>query len=185
MHFPHTRHFQRYEYVLEKGYVKDKVVMDVGAGTGYGSSILGGNAKMVFAVEKNGNFREMFTSSVVVPVPEDFYNMSKKVDVCVAIEVFEHMLNPRKFVRKLAEIGEYVFLTTPLAKVTGRTRNPVHVAEYSKEDFEKIVEEEFEILDRCCQKSNLDIVARTSPNGCSYDGGHVVQMLWARSRNGR
>ena len=182
MDFPHSRHYQRYEYVLQRGFVDDKVVIDVGAGSGYGSNILSDKAKMIYAVDTK--IPGYIITPKVLPIKENIYDIVKKVDVCIVIEVFEHMQDPRGFIKKISELCDYAFITTPLAEKTGRTRNQEHIAEYSKEDFDRIVGKEFDILEKMYQKSNLDIVFSAKPNGDTFDVGHVVQMLWARSKNG-
>lgn len=184
MDFPHSRHFQRYEYIAEREFTRDKTVMDVGAGSGYGSRILCSIAKRVYAVDPKIVSRQVFSTNVI-PVPDSIYDITVKVDICVAIEVFEHMQDPRGFVKKISELCEYAFFTTPLAKRTGETRNQEHIKEYSKEDFIEIVGEQFEIIERVCQKSDLTIVPDAEPNGDSFKKGHVVQMVWCRSKNGK
>ena len=191
MDYSYTRHYQRYEYVVIRDWVTGKSVMDVGCGTAIGSFILSAKAKSVAAVDpslvefigKKFIYLSNTHASMcaVTFCPMRFESMHK-VDVAVAIEVFEHFENPRNSVRKLSSLCDYCFFTTPLAKVTGKTENPDHVAEYSKEDFEGIVGESFEILERKYQTSDMRILDEANSNGSSYDHAHVVQMLWTRSK---
>jgi len=192
MNYEWVRHYQRYEYVVIQGRVIDAVVADVGCGQfPLGSYALAYSAKRVFAIDPKAvslkgvphfgvfkNYRDR-----VVIVKKDFFNFGVKVDVAIAIEAFEHMPEPRKFIVHLAGICDHAFITTPLAKITGRTRNPLHVAEYSAKDFNEIVGEHFDVIQKSYQSGNLAITRTASPNGDSYNVGHVVQMLWCRSKH--
>jgi len=122
----------------------------------------------------------------VVIVKEDLFEFCGKVDVVTAIEIFEHMPDPGKFIKHLAQMCTYAFITTPLALETGTTSNPAHIAEYSSKDFDGIVGEYFNIEEKVYQTGDLRIVDAIETRGCdSYCSSHVVQMVWARSKYGR
>lgn len=190
--YPWTRHFQRYEYVVKMGYVTGKTVLDVGAFTGYGAIRLVETAKRVIAIDPD------LPPEISTPLPMPYIYSTRlkgikgdiygtpaellEVDVTVVIEVIEHNKDDDMFVKKLAELGEYCFLTTPLAKTTGPTGNEYHFVEYSHEDLVKVVSKEFVVLDVKYQLGNMDIVDEAQPNGSSMDYNHVVQMLWMRRR---
>jgi predicted RNA methylase len=192
MNFPFTRHFQRYEYITRSGYIDDKTVLDLGCGTiGTGAYLLTSRAKFVIAIDKKvvpsltvGLNMDSHSDRLVF-VCGDLYNFDRREDVVVAIEVFEHMEDPKGFISHTSGICDYAFITTPLAETTEKTKNLEHVFEYSSRDFDGIVEDKFEILDKVYQHGDLSITKEAKSNGCSFDYGHVVQMVWARSRNGR
>ena len=191
MNFPYIRHYQRYEYVVNSGYVDDRTVVDLGCGVnGVGPFLLTSRAKFVYAVDSAIDLTKVFgfndnahTDRLLV-IKGDLFEFEMKVDVAVAIEVIEHMENVDRFVSHVARICNYAFMTTPLVETTGKTGNPVHVLEYSAEDFDRIVGEKFEILDKVYQHGDLSITKEAKPCGDSFDSNHVVQMVWARSRNG-
>lgn len=192
MNFPWTRHAQRYEYIVRNGYIEDKTVVDLGCGIPMGTYALSAVAKRVYGVDLELDLLgkvPVWTFNAARPdrvflIKDNLFVFQHKVDVCVAVEVFEHMFSPGELIEHMASIGEYAFITTPLAKVTGKTRNAEHIAEYSAKDFEQIVTNRFDIVDRRYQLGDLQIVNKASPNGDSIDLGHVVQMLWCK-RNGR
>jgi cyclopropane fatty-acyl-phospholipid synthase-like methyltransferase len=156
-----------------------------------GAYALAYDAKMVFAIDHNAlslsviphfdvfhNYKDK-----VVIVKEDLFDFIGRVNVATAIEVFEHMPDPGKFISHLSKICEYAFITTPCVPETHKTRNPDHVAEYSGKDFDGIVGTGFEIIDKKYQTADLRIVDETEIRDCdSYCTSHVVQMVWARSR---
>ena len=195
--YPYVRHFQRYEYITTKGFVTNKTVADIGCGNLLGTGIFAGEASTIYAIDpKIEDTKKEFGG--VVPM---FFTCSRKretqiyllsilienfntpVDVCTAIEVFEHMSDPVKFISKLSELAPYIFLTTPLVKKTGKTKNPDHVAEYSNADFKRIIETKYDILELVYQHADLTIVPTAKPRGCSMDIDHVVQMAWCRRKD--
>ena len=192
MNYPWCRHHQRYEYVINMGYVRDKIVIDVGSGLPYGAIAMTSSAKLVYAVDpKVGEVLGKIILSMsprntvrdnVKLVACNIFDVKKKVDVCIAVEIFEHMEDPALFVAKLSTLCSYAFITTPLARTTEVTPNQEHVAEYSARDFDKIVGRSFEIESKVYQTADLRIEKETMPNGCSFQDGHVVQMAWCKSR---
>ena len=188
VHYPWTRHRQRYEYVLMRGWVSDKVVVDIGAGTCEGSYSLSHKANVVFAVDTSEFTKQvgrMLVPSFVgaradrlVIVNSDLFDFVGSVDVAVVIEVFEHIPEPQKLIDHLAGICRNMFITTPLALVTGKSRNGAHIKEYSVKDFESVVGTRFNILERNYQTADLRIIDKPEFGGDSFDLGHVVQMLW-------
>lgn len=154
--------------------------MDVGCGTAYGSDVMSRRAKFIFAVDPEA--RACPQKVNMVPIAKNIFNVRKKVDVCIAIEVIEHVPNPTQFVKHLSTLCDWAFITTPLALKTGKTRNRFHVAEYSKEDFRCMVSTAFNILETRYQLGDLGIVDEAAPNGDSDDDNHVVQMVWCKKR---
>ncbi len=191
MDYPYARHAQRYEYPGAKGFITNKTVMDIGCGATEEPVILSIHAKLVFAVDTI-QLRQSIQLMVpkncqvnrIVKVPCSVYKFYEQCDVAVAIEVFEHVSNPKRFINHIADHCKELFITTPLAKITGKTSNPDHVKEYSNRSFRRCVETRFDIIEQKFQLSNLEVVDNAQPNGDSYNTGHVVQMLWCRRHNG-
>lgn len=189
LNYCHVRHMQRYEYILTRNYVLNKTVVDIGCGNNIGTYALSSIATKVYGVDRISLLRDNYLIVLEGAKPEnikffecDLFDFKLQVDVCVAVEVFEHILEPQKLIRHLASLGEWLFITTPLVESTGRTVNMEHVAEYSSKDFDKIISKEFNIVEKVYQKSNLEISYDVSPNGDSFNPGHVVQMVWARRK---
>ena len=197
MNYPWTRHYQRYEYVIQKGYVTDRNVVDIGCGFPIGSTIMTSVAESVIAIDKKLDKNKTYTMPQVnsfmgkPPRPSriklwkgGYEQIDKWYDVATAIEVFEHV-NPINFIFKLGFCCEYLFLTTPLAKTTGPTRNKNHIAEYSHKEFVNIVTHRFDILEETYQTSDLVISNKGKYTGDSYNPQHTVQMLWCRNKGSK
>ena len=193
MNFPWVRHWQRYEYIIQKGYVEGKVVADIGCGIPFGSYAMidpspcpgRKTASAIFAVDLNVCHITNFVSPDLYIVRKNLYDFHIKVDVCVAVEVIEHMAEPYKFINHMASLCKNLFITTPLSDTTRKTRNSDHVSEYSARDFDAIINKRFEIVDKKYQLGDLSIVDKAKYSGDSMDANHVVQMVWCKRKNGK
>ena len=191
-----TRHVQRYEYVVAMGYVKNKNVIDIGAGSGYGSAIMSMEAKMVLALDPNTKSFSKEQSKIAFPwshpaiqpskiftIQHSLYDVDfKPQDVGVAIEVIEHNQSDEVFMERVSKVCRYLFITTPMVEKTGKTTNLYHLREYSHEDFVKVVGKKYNILDKAFQ-NNLAITSEMpEPRGDSMNPNHIVQMLWCKRK---
>lgn len=188
---------QRYEYAVQKGYVTDKAVLEVGFGPGNGAMLMSTFAKSVMGIDINcpgmdvagGQmlYVQTFTGYHVERVNlccADVFDLDENLhfDVATAVEVFEHVADPGKFSWKLSKLVDWLFVTTPLALETGPTGNPEHVAEYSCADFVSCLLPYWDIVDLVFQHGDLTIDRRGVPGGTSMFTNHVVQMAWCRNR---
>ena len=197
--YPVTRHFQRYEHVIEQGYVTDKLVLDVGCSFGVGTGMMGYFAKAVIGIDPClkaafENEYKWFAPSYSFPgkgiqsiefYPVSWENINVKptqLDVVVAMEIIEHLKNPEEFLEFAAKVGTHLFLSTPLARITGPTDNPAHIKEYSHKDLISLVSKKFKVLETAYQTADLRIVSAAKSNGSSIARGHVVQMLWCKRK---
>jgi len=199
VNFPWVRHYQRYEYLVNMGYITNAVVADVGCSYfPLGAYAMATFAKTVFAIDpyakpikgvsacSNVECFGIFIvdNEKVIIVPESIFDFVGKVNVAVACEVFEHMPDPGKFIKHLSRMCEYAFITTPLVSETRKTRNPEHVAEYSAKDFDGIVGEGFDVESKVYQTGDMQILDRIECRDCdSFCLGHIDQMVWARSKH--
>lgn len=190
MNFPLTRHYQRYEYIIQSGIVEGKNVLDVGCGYGYGTMILAKSAKNILGIDpilgKNAKmaYMECYRPRKAVQIDFmecDIFDFKPNItfDVAVAVEVFEHVPDPVAFIERLAEISEEIFLTTPLAQETAPTRNPEHVNEYTNEDFLSVIETKYTPQLVLFQDGAMNISFSGKYTGDSMEVTHTVQMCHA------
>ena len=196
MEFPIVRHLQRYEYITECGYVTDKTVLDIGCGNAQGTALLVNFAKEAVGMDPRfvGKEGAVHVSTYACPgrtagkihlLPSRWeeVNVAKsQVGVVVAVEIIEHLVNPKEFLKFAATVGDHLFITTPLAKKTAPTDNSEHVTEYSKQSMQGMLKKEFNILKVTYQHADLRITDDAVANGSSLHKGHVVQMYWCQSK---
>ena len=142
-------------------YAKDKSVVDIGCGHGYGSDFLSnGIAKTVLGIDTDLKAIEYARAHYARP------NLSFRVvdvcsnesigefDVAISFEVLEHLVNVDAyltFVRRcLNERGSF-FLSTPnrlfaeRVYVGGKSPNPLHVKEYTPTECLELLQRYFEV----------------------------------------
>ena len=141
----------RYVYTLT--YAKDKAVLEIGFGSGFGAYYLSQHGvKSVFAIDPDGravdfarrNFRAKNLHFQKAKI-EDL-KISRKFDVAVSFEVIEHLEKPEIMlvkVKKLLKRSGIFLVSTPnraLSSYDGdKPTNPYHVREYFGDEFYKLL----------------------------------------------
>lgn len=194
MNYPWTRMFQRYEYVMQKGYITDKRVVDVGCGGIQCPIALTKLAASVVGVDPG--LDKMESPYFVMPprirpelatfIRKSIFDVDVKGDVVLAIEVLEHMREPIVFIKRIAEVAPFAFITTPLRLGEMHTRNPQHVKEYSISEFRSMLHPFFTVEDPRYQTASLEIVNTVLKIDELYfdslDDNHIVQMAWCKRK---
>ena len=103
---------------LERRQVFGECVVDVGCGAGYLHSLIGERFSRYVGVDvvrydefpRDAEFCYFDLDTARIPLPDN------SADLVAAVEVIEHLENPRDFMRKLVRLakpGGYVLVTTP------------------------------------------------------------------------
>ncbi len=149
-------HLARYALVVGDA---DKIVLDVGCGSGHGSNNLARKFKRVCGVdvsegaikyakenwqEKNIDF--VVGSGINIPFPRDTF------DVVVAFEVFEHIEKWESFLQEIKRVLKKdgkLYISTPNKDIyspgTAKPINPHHFFEMTESEFKKAISDVFEI----------------------------------------
>lgn len=144
-------HISRYYTALEL--VKDKVVLDIACGSGYGTKILSESARQVIGVD--------ISADAVAYAQANFSNGSKTdyrvgdgveipvetgtIDVLVTFETIEHIEDYRQFLKEAKRVlrpGGIMLLSTPndLEFAEG---NHFHVHEFKLSELQSLLKENF------------------------------------------
>lgn len=159
---------ERYKFALN--YVKDKRVLDIACGTGYGSAmlLLECKAKEVFGVDIDKNtilnnrqyykdLKNLFFlqgSASVLDFKDNYF------DVTVSIETLEHLTEPLSFLKEIKRVTKpngTIIISTPLNETENRftPSNPYHVREYSKKELIELFDYYFLEYEFFFQKNTL------------------------------
>lgn len=159
-------HLQRYNYF--KNYYKDKVVLDLACGAGYGSEIIKNfGAKEVIGVDISSDAVEFAKSNYSNEKLnffelnyKDIASLKKKFDLIVSFETIEHLPDQGDFLEKIGEVlvdGGQVICSTPnrLRYSNQGIINEFHMTELSIEEFRNLFSKHFKVLKEFGQKESI------------------------------
>lgn len=175
-------HLIRYE--LAKSFVRDKKVLDIACGSGYGSNILSmAGAKSVCGVDISyaavENARKKFTNNNLIYKTGDAENLTdleSDFDLAVSFETIEHLKNPEKFldgIKKALKNDGLFLVSTPNFEVSGN-KNPYHVKEYTRTEFDSLLRRYFKNVDILNQENAIASMITVS-------GDYPVKLMKSES----
>lgn len=149
-HMVYGEHIVRYQAATDL--VKGKVVLDIAAGSGYGTAELAQTAKMVYGVDldedavayanknyasKNITFIE--GSGTSIPLEEN------SVDVVVSFETIEHIEAYEDFMREVVRVlkPDGLFILSTPNDIEFPENNHYHVHEFEENELLKLVKKSF------------------------------------------
>ena len=147
-------HIARYEFAQK--YVKDKIVIDVACGSGYGSRILKeGGAKNVVGIDNSPDAieyaQEKCRGMDIKFHLDDAVNLTRygKADIIVSFETIEHLKEPECFLQEVLGTmyhdGTFI-VSTPCregGKLGATPQNKFHYQEWSLLEFERLLKSYF------------------------------------------
>ncbi|MBC7694681.1 MAG: class I SAM-dependent methyltransferase, partial [Burkholderiales bacterium] len=145
-----------HRYALAKQITKDKIVLDIASGEGYGSFLLSNDAKKVYGVDidlesvehakkkyaNSKNLEYLCGSTSKIPLPDH------SIDVVVSFETIEHHdqhdMMMQEILRVLKEDG-YLLISSPEKSIYKRRdpNNPFHIKELSFDEFKNLINKYF------------------------------------------
>jgi SAM-dependent methyltransferase len=145
----YNEHISR--YLFAKQFIKEKKVLDLGCGTGYGSNVMAKVARKVVGVDISKEAiiyaNEHFNTRKVSFHSEDCARLGladKSFDVVVSFEVIEHIKDYTALIKEAKRVltnnGIFI-LSTPNKKMTeehGET-NPYHIHEFYYDELEHLL----------------------------------------------
>lgn len=144
-------------YVFASKYVRNKIVLDVACGAGYGSHFLAtSGAKRVFGVDIDKRAvsfaKEYYTHPRVTYIQGDITNLpfpDEFFDVIISFETIEHLPQPEACVREIRRVlkDNGIFIcSTPNIKYTKHP--PYHLHEFYPNEFFDLLESNFREVKR-------------------------------------
>lgn len=167
----YDEHMIRYE--LAKGFVQGKTVLDIACGSGYGSNILAkAGAEKVTGMDVDEDAldgaRKKFISDNLEFKKGNGLDLGEYgFDVVVSFETIEHLQEGEKFLSELAKAVKddgTVIISTPNKEVF-LEKNPYHVREYTKEEFENLLKKYFSDFKIIEQHNGMASFLKIGENG--------------------
>lgn len=173
-----SEHLHR--YALAAALCSGKSVLDIACGDGYGSNLLADKAKSVTGVDidtvtvelaqrkyKKPNLEFKSGSADKIPFPD------RSFDMVVSFETLEHHDKHTEMMQEIKRVlvpGGFCLISTPDKRVysDGKNyKNPFHVKELYKEEFEALLKESFNYVVMLKQQfiTGSLIVPANSPSG--------------------
>lgn len=152
-----AEHLERYQYAMQ--YAKNKKVLDIAGGSGYGTYLLAteGEANEVHSVDldeaavKYADIKYKHSSiqrkvgNAVTYVQESYY------DLIVSFETIEHVDDYHTFLdnlyKSLVKNGSLIISSPVVQHTTHHNLNKYHNIEWSFNDFQKLLQDKFDIQD--------------------------------------
>jgi len=165
--FLRAEHEARYQ--LASRLTQGALVLDIAAGSGYGSYALATQgAKRVVGVELDSAAVAAAQSKFIAPNLEyrqgsgdDLSGLGEIFDTIVSFETIEHINQDRRFLEELdchLAPGGTLIISTPNRHISNpgkslmdKPENPFHVREYTREEFRALLAEQFEVKESFLQ----------------------------------
>ena len=145
----HKEHELRYDWVKE--FVRNKAVLDIACGTGFGSYKLadeGGAAKITaWDIDKKtiqyASLKNKHSNIVFEVKNAEEFDGHKQFDVIISFETIEHLSKPESFLNNINRalvINGVCFISTPISDVTENTQpgNIYHQREWGFKRFQEL-----------------------------------------------
>jgi 2-polyprenyl-3-methyl-5-hydroxy-6-metoxy-1,4-benzoquinol methylase len=148
------QHQSVYRYASR--FIKDKIVMDMGCGSGYGTNYLAHYARQIKGLDIDSkaikqakeNFKRKNLSYEVLNLKST--KIKNKFDVVISFQVIEHITDVDSYLQFITNVltkGGIAILSTPNILTQGYNENPFHIKEYNYEELKDILEKYFDEVD--------------------------------------
>ncbi|HXE12403.1 MAG TPA: glycosyltransferase [Bryobacteraceae bacterium] len=171
-------HLHRYFFALQ--FCEDKDVLDVASGEGYGAALMSQIARSVTGIDISQEAvahaaRNYSVPRYIVSLAESLPLSDASVDIVVSFETIEHLTDHSAFLREIKRVlkpnGILVMSSPDRDIYSGKQgiRNPHHLKELSKREFDVLMREYF---------ANTRLFGQTSMTGSviAPDGGSTGEL---------
>lgn len=171
-----------HRYFFAGKFVKDKIVLDVACGSGYGSNYLAQFAKKVYGLDKDEETIEenkvkfqRDNLEFLTGYAEQLPFVDKTFDVVVSFETIEHIQDYKEFLKEIKRVLKddgILIISTPNKQysVFKNHYNPYHVKEFYEEEFNDIINKYFKNIATYYQSNGFfDCIIPTNFNSMRID----------------
>ena len=174
-----VEHLHRYAITID--YVKDKIVLDIASGEGYGSNLLSKYAKNVFGVDideasieaakakyKSENLAFKLGQADLIPLGEN------SVDVVISFETLEHHDKHEEMMKEIKRVlraDGIVIISTPVKRYfsgENKSKNPFHLKELNSHEFKELINRHFTNTQFYFQNMFKGSLIISEENGCGF-----------------
>ncbi|MDD5254972.1 MAG: class I SAM-dependent methyltransferase [Candidatus Omnitrophica bacterium] len=147
------QHLSVYEYASLLA--RDKTVLDIGCGEGYGTALLARGAKKAVGVDYSDQAIQRCRESYLQPniefVRADIasFEYGASFDLVCAFQFVEHLRDPGVLLSKACRLlsPEGIFLLSTPNRRASLVKHPYHFREYTKEELRSLLEKYFKRVD--------------------------------------
>lgn len=179
------QHWQRYRFAAQ--FVRDKRVIDVGCGCGYGCEQLAALAFSVTGIDNSVEaiqYAEQHHGASTVYQVQDAQDLpfnGGDFDVAVCFEVLEHLGDAAAALAEMQRVlvdDGLLIASTPNSRLFARAqdggpRNPWHRQEWTPEEFVRLIEPCFDVRTRLGQAQEHDWEPRVE----AWETGHYLIVV--------
>lgn len=149
-------HIERYNFALN--YCRNKNVLDIACGIGYGSKILKSNkSKKIVSADISSKAlsiaNKLAKSNYILMDASTMSLIEGTFDVVCSFETIEHLKNHQKFLEEIKRVlrpNGILIISTPTKEFwspySDKPANPFHMKEFSIKEFYKIIQNNFKII---------------------------------------
>lgn len=150
-------------YLVAKELIKDKVVLDIASGSGYGTKLLSEGAKKVYGVDVNEKAvaysRQNYNSKNIeylVGNGERIPLEDSSVDVVVTFETIEHIENYGLFIKEVKRVlkDDGIAVVSTPNDLEFAEGNHFHLHEFEYDELVKLLEKDFKYIDSYYQATS-------------------------------
>jgi ubiquinone/menaquinone biosynthesis C-methylase UbiE len=174
-------HIDRYKFAQK--FIKNKKVLDIACGSGYGSQLLAkAGAKKVWAIDISQETIEYaqkrYPHKLVnykVGRAENIPIKGNSVDIVVSFETLEHIRHHKfllKEIKRVLKRGGKLIISTPNKSLGTEEASPFHIKEFTLSEFNNLLESNFSDVEIYGQKPIYEkylravtIITNTIPPG--------------------
>lgn len=181
-----------HRYAIVKDYVKDKVVLDIACGEGYGANLISTTAKFVYGVDiddiiiqeakikyRKENLEYLTGSAIRIPLNDN------SIDVVVSFETIEHLDKHLEMIDEIKRVltsNGMLIISSPDKLFYSDARNfnnQFHVKELYKQEFVDLISKSFSKIQLLTQKytnGNSLIEDDTTNNKVRFFSGNYTEI---------